>query len=99
VLSLPTPAGWKGTADGLHSLYETFSKIAARAWRLSDEELAVVLAIRNFGPSSADALVTRVNGISLARAEEILARFERRDNNTSGFVVRTPDGEWRLDGV
>lgn len=99
VLSLPTPAGIKTTADGVYSLYETFAKVAASAWRLSDEELAVVLALRRIGPSSADALANSLNDVGPGRVEAILRRLERTDDNPTGFVVKAEDGSWQLQGV
>ena len=94
-----TPAGIKDTVDGIYSLYETFTKIMAKTWHLSDKELTVVLAVRSSGPARADILAGKLGDVGTEHVEKILGRFERREDNPSGFTVRMSDGAWRLEGV
>lgn len=99
VLSLPTPAGVKATVDGIYSLYQAFTAVAAKGWRLSNQELEVILALRRLGPSTTEAIASKLDGVGAERVGAILGSFERRDDNPSGFTVRRSDGAWQLEGV
>jgi hypothetical protein len=99
ISSIHSLAGASSTLGAIESVYKLFCTIRDRSFILTEEQLAVVLALRELKSASIREIAERMGGPATSlQVETALKALECTKEQPSGFTVRQGD-RWMVKGL